>query len=97
MATYITLYRYTRQGIQNVKGSPQRVEEARKAMEKAGGKLKAVYLTMGQYDIVAVSEWSDEETAAAFLLGQGAQGNVTSESLRAFGEDEFKRIVAKLP
>jgi len=96
MPTYITLYRYTQQGIKNIKKSPHRVDEARKAIEKAGAKLKAIYLTMGQYDLIAVSEWPNEESAAAFLLGQGAQGNVSSESLRAFSEEEFKSIVAKI-
>ena len=97
MPTYVTLYRYTQQGIQNIKQSPRRIEEARRALEKAGAKLKAIYLTMGRYDLVAISEWPDEESAAAFLLGQGSQGNVTTESLKAFGEEEFKKIVAKIP
>lgn len=97
MLTYVTLYRYTQQGIRNIKESPSRVEQSRKAIEKAGGKLKAIYLTMGQYDVVAVSEWQNEETAAAFQLGLGALGNVTSETLRAFDEGEFKKIVAAIP
>ena len=97
MPTYITLYRYTPQGIKNIKGSPGRIEEAKEAVAKAGGKLKSVYVTMGQYDLVAISEWPSEEDAAAFLLAQGSQGNVSSETMRAFTEAEFQKVVAKIP
>ncbi len=96
MPTYITLYRWTSQGIQNVKKSPSRITQAKKAITKAGGKLKGIYVTMGQYDVVAISEWADDEAASAFLLAQGAQGNVSSETLRALTEAEFKRIVSKI-
>lgn len=97
MFTYITLYRYTQQGIRAIKDSPNRVEQARRALEKAGAKLKAVYLTMGQYDLVAISEWPSEESALTFLLAQGAEGNVRAESLRAFDEATFKKVVAAIP
>ena len=97
MFTYITLYRYTSKGIGAVKESPKRVEQARQALEKAGAKLKAIYLTTGRYDLVAISEWPNEESAMTFLLAQGAAGNVTSETLRAFDEAAFKKIVAAIP
>ena len=97
MVTYITLYRYTPQGIRNIKDSPSRIEQARQTLERAGAKLKAVYLTTGRYDLVAISEWPNEESAMTFLLAQGAAGNVTSETLGAFDEAAFKRIVAAVP
>lgn len=97
MFTYITLYRYTQQGLQTIKDSPDRIEQARQAIQKAGGTLKAVYLTAGQYDLVAISEWPNEEAAMTTLLAQGAAGNVTSETLRAFDEAAFKKLVAAMP
>jgi uncharacterized protein with GYD domain len=96
MITYITLYKYTQQGMQTIKQSPERIEQARHALEKAGARLKAVYLTTGRYDLVAISEWPSEQSAMSFLLGQGAAGYVTSETLRAFDEASFKKIVAGL-
>ncbi len=97
MPTYVSLYRWTSQGIQNVKQSPGRIDQAKKAIAKAGGKLKHIYVTMGQYDVVAVTEWPSDDAAASFLLAQGSEGNVTSETLRAFSEAEFKKIVAQIP
>jgi uncharacterized protein with GYD domain len=56
MPTYITLLRWTQQGIQNIKESPARLDQAQEAIKAAGGELKAFYLTMGQYDGVAINE-----------------------------------------
>jgi uncharacterized protein with GYD domain len=98
MASYICLHRYTQQGIQNIKEAPDRVDDAKKAIQAAGGKIKAWYLTMGQYDLVTIVEGPDDDKAAAqLLLAIGSQGNVRTETLRAFTEDEFREIVASLP
>ena len=62
-----------------------------------GAELKALCLVMGQYDFVALVEAPDDITAAKVSLAWGAQGNVSSETLRAFTEEEFRSIVAALP
>jgi uncharacterized protein with GYD domain len=95
--TYVTLYRYTQQGVQSIKESPDRIATAREAARSMGVDLKAIYLTMGQYDLVAVAEAPDDETVAKFGLALGSLGNVRSETLRAFTEDEFRGLVADLP
>jgi uncharacterized protein with GYD domain len=97
MATYITLFRYTHQGITTIKDAPGRVEAARKAYRALGADLKALYLVMGQYDFVAIVEAPDDATAAKASLAAGSRGNVSSETLRAFTEEEFRSIVAALP
>ena len=48
MPMYVTLIRYTEQGIKTFKDLPSRLEETRKAGEAVGAKLVAFYLTMGQ-------------------------------------------------
>jgi uncharacterized protein with GYD domain len=95
--TYVTLYRYTQQGVQSIKESPDRIAAAREAARSMGVDLKAIYLTMGQYDLVAVAEAPDDETVAKFGLALGSLGNVRTETLRAFTEDEFRSLVADLP
>lgn len=97
METYIILAKYSEQGIKNIKASPARIEEARKAVEAAGGKWLGWYLTMGRYDFVVMAQAPNAEAVAALMLATGSQGNVTTETLRAFSEDEFKGIVANLP
>lgn len=97
MPTYVTLGRYTQFGIQNIKESPARLDRAKQLAASMGAELKAFYLTMGQYDIAAIIEAPDEETAAKLILGIGATGAVSTETLRAFTEDEYRTIIGALP
>jgi uncharacterized protein with GYD domain len=97
MPTYISLLNYTQQGIADVKNGPARVDAAKAAYRKAGGELKEFFLTMGKYDIIVVAELPDDATVARLALGLGAQGNVRSQTFRAFPEAEYRKIVASLP
>jgi uncharacterized protein with GYD domain len=96
MGHYVTLIRYTQQGASRIKESPGRLDAARKAAEKAGGKVHAWFLTMGKYDAVIVSEFPTDDAAAKFMLATGAAGNVTTQTMKAFTEDEYRKIVAAL-
>jgi uncharacterized protein with GYD domain len=97
MPTYISLLRYTQQGIAAIKQAPTRLDAAKQAYKKAGGELKAFYLTIGQYDAVAIAELPDDTALAKMALALGAMGNVRTETLRAFNEAEFRKIVGELP
>jgi uncharacterized protein with GYD domain len=92
MATYITLLRWTQQGVANVKDSPKRLDAGREAFKKFGVEIKDTFLTMGRYDLVCVVEGPNDETVARALLTLGSQGNVQTETLKAWTEDEFRRI-----
>jgi uncharacterized protein with GYD domain len=46
---------------------------------------------------VAIAELPDDTALARIALALGAQGNVRTESLRAFNEAEYRKIVAELP
>ena len=97
MPMYITLFNMTEQGIKNVKDAPERVNNARAAVEGAGGKLLSFYMTMGDYDYVAVSEAPSDEVYATIILAIGRMGNVRSTTLKAFSEEEMGQIIAGLP
>ena len=96
MPTYISLIRYTEQGVRTFTDLAQRIEETKTAGEAVGAKLVGYYLTMGQYDAVAISEAPDDHTIAKLALAAGARGNVRTETMRAFTEDEAKKIAAEL-
>jgi uncharacterized protein with GYD domain len=97
MPTYITLYRFTDQGISAIKDIPQLIEEAIKEYEAMGGKVIGVYAVMGEYDIVAIGEIPNDEAAMTFLLALGSRGNVRSTTLKAFTKEEFAGMIKKLP
>jgi uncharacterized protein with GYD domain len=96
MPTYVSMLRYTQQGISSVKNAPARIDAAKEAYRKAGGELKAIYLTLGQYDLVAIAEMPNDEAVARMALSLGVQGNIRSETMRAFTEAEFKKIAGSL-
>lgn len=97
MPTYVSLVRYSDQGIRNIKESATRLDAAKKAYQSAGGELKQFFLLMGRYDILIVSEAPNDETAAKVALSLGSLGNVRTESSRAFTEAEFRKLIGSLP
>lgn len=97
MATYISLISYTQQGMQNIKESPERLDAAKKLFKSMGAELKEWYLLVGEYDALVISEGPDVETVAKLLLMIGALGNVRTQTMLAFTEDEYRKIIAGLP
>jgi uncharacterized protein with GYD domain len=93
METYVTLLSYTEQGISTVESSPGRVEAHKELVGDLGGEFKDFYITMGQYDGVAIAEFPDDETAAEYALILGKAGNVRTETLRGFTPGQFESIV----
>jgi uncharacterized protein with GYD domain len=96
MTTYIMLINWTDQGTRNVKDSPKRLDAAKAALKTMGGDFKAVYMTMGEYDLVTVYEAPDDAVAARFTLLLGALGNVRTKTLKAFPERAYREIIATL-
>jgi uncharacterized protein with GYD domain len=96
MPTYISMLRYTQQGISAIKNAPARIDATKDAYRKAGGELKSIYLTLGQYDLVVIAEMPNDEAVARMALALGAQGNIRSETMRAFTETEFRKIAGTL-
>jgi uncharacterized protein with GYD domain len=97
MPTYVTLLKFTQQGIQTIKEGPKRLDTAKKRFQDAGAELKAFYLVMGEYDAVAIVEAPNDETVTKLALGNASVGNVRCVTMRAFTEAEYRKIVSSLP
>ena len=95
MPRYVVLYKFTDQGLKNVKDTVKRAQETRKMNEARGFKVIGTYWTQGRYDIVSIVEAPDEESMTAGLFNIASTGNVHSETLRAFDEAEMSRALAK--
>jgi uncharacterized protein with GYD domain len=96
MTTYIMLVNWTEQGVKNVRESPKRLDAAKKSLADMGGSFKEFYLTMGDYDMVAVCEAPDDAVAARFALQLGMGGNVRTRTLKAFPEAAYREIINSL-
>ncbi len=97
MPAFLALNRFTEQGIHNVKDTVNRAKATRQAIEAAGGQVIGFWWALGQYDFIAIVEVPDTETAVRLALTTGMQGNIHTETLQIFSEEEMARIVQKLP
>jgi uncharacterized protein with GYD domain len=97
MATYVTLFKWTAKGVDNAKDTVKRAEKAAQAAEAMGGHLRTILWTQGSYDGIVITEFPDDESQGAFVIATAMQGNITTETLRAFTAQELEKILAKLP
>ena len=97
MITYIGLLSFTDKGLQGIKQSTQRAAAAKEIGKSMGVNMKEIYWTMGAYDLVCVLEAKDEQALTAFSLAIAMQGNVRTQSLRAFTAAEMDAVTKKLP
>jgi uncharacterized protein with GYD domain len=96
MATFVMLASFTEQGVRNVKETAKRADAFRQMAEKVGVTIRDIYWTLGPYDVVAVGEAPDDETATALSLSLASLGNVRTQTLRAFSRDEIDAIIKKM-
>ncbi len=96
MPSYIMLANWTDQGAQKVRDSPRRLDAARQKLADMGGEFRSFYMTLGEYDLIAVYEAPDDAVAARFTLLLGALGMVRTKTLKAFPEAAYRQIVASL-
>ena len=96
MPTHIIQSQWTDQGIRSVKESATRLELGNRKLKEMGGEIKAFYMTTGAYDMLAVVEVPNDEVLAAHLLWLGSQGNLRTQTVRAFTEEEHRKIVDRL-
>ncbi len=95
MPTYVALINWTEQGVKGFKETVDRYEAAGDAMSGMGASFKDVYWTTGPYDIVAIVEAPDDESATAALLMTASQGNIRTTTLRAFSADEMRSVIQR--
>jgi uncharacterized protein with GYD domain len=96
MAHYVLLTDFTDQGAKAVKDTVKRADAFRQMAEKSGVKVHALFWTLGQHDVVAIAEASDDAAATALSLSIASLGNVRTQTLRAFDAEEMKAIIAKM-
>lgn len=97
MPGYIYLMNFTHEGITTVKESPGRIATIKALAEKLGARVVGVWATLGRYDAVTVVDAPDDHAAGFLGLALASHGHVTTETMRAFSEDEFAELIAKLP
>jgi uncharacterized protein with GYD domain len=95
MPLYIAMVNWTDQGIKGLHESPGRAAAFKQLATELGCTVHGLFFTMGRYDIAARIEAPDDETVSALMLQLGQRGNVRSETMRAFTEEEFAAVLRK--
>jgi len=93
MPVYISLMKWTSQGMGGLPAWRDRIEEGERAIQERGGKLLDAYVTLGRFDVVEIFEAPDDETAYQCLVAVARHGTVTTETLRAFTREEAEEII----
>ena len=96
MARFIQLLNWTEQGVKSVKDSPKRLDGARAAAKKMGVEIREFYMTIGASDMVVIAEAPDDAAMAKFTLTLAMGGNVRTTTLKAFSEEEYRKIIGGL-
>jgi uncharacterized protein with GYD domain len=87
--TYVMLSTLTPEGVQTIKGNPQRIREVNKEIEQLGATVKAQWAVLGRYDFVNIVEAPDEKTIARVSMELGSRGTAHYETLSAIPVDDF--------
>jgi uncharacterized protein with GYD domain len=96
MPHYISLMRWTSQGMAGLPAWRERVEEGERIIQDAGGSLIGVYVTLGRYDVVEIFECADDDTAAEILMKLQRHGAEHTETLRGFTREEAEAIIRRI-
>jgi uncharacterized protein with GYD domain len=91
MAVFLALGSYTEQGFRQTKQPVSCTEDFKRLAVQYGMAVKDVFWMRGQqYDMVAVLEGPNRETAQALLLVINTRGNVRTQLLRAYAAEEIE-------
>ena len=97
MPHFICFLNWTDEGAKNTQGVAERQDAAHALAESLGGRVVAGYVTTGQYDVVVILEMPEGDAMAKFALTIGSRGQARTTTVRAFPQDEIRRIVSELP
>ena len=70
---------------------------ARQAFEAAGGGISHFFLTLGTYDAVAIITAPDDEAYARTMLQVASAGAISSTTLKALTENQYRSVISGMP
>jgi uncharacterized protein with GYD domain len=96
MATYVTLLKFTAEGVKDIKDTCKRAAELKNHAAKHGITVREQLWCLGRYDGLILFEAPDDETATAAMLSLSSRGHVTTQTSRTFTATEMAALVGKL-
>ncbi len=92
MQTFITLWKFTKEGLIDIRNTPERFKSTCDIVTSLGGKVVAAYGLLGEYDVMTIIEMPDEKAATAAVVRICSKGRVLAHTMVALPMDEFLKI-----
>jgi uncharacterized protein with GYD domain len=94
MATFFMFGKYSSEAVSKI--SAERTEKVREAIESVGGKVKDIYILLGEYDVVIIAELPRmaEAMQASILLKR--MTDISFFTAAAMPVEEFDQLAEKL-
>jgi uncharacterized protein with GYD domain len=94
MPTYVSLVKFTQQGLQTMKDKGiERAEMVKKNAKTLGGKLVQAYYCLGEYDVIAIWEFPDNKTAMQAAVLNASLGHIQITTMPAVNREEWKSLL----
>jgi len=92
MTKFVILINYPGDDIAQIKDLPERLASGREGAIAAGVTVESYYLTFGRFDAIAVIDAPNGPIAAKYILNMIGTGNVRTETMTAFADDQIEAI-----
>ena len=97
MPIYVSLVKFTREGIMTMKDQGiARSDKVKKNIEELGGRLIAAYYCLGEYDVVAILQFPDNKTAMKVAVKNASIGHISITTMPAVTRDEWAKLLREV-
>jgi uncharacterized protein with GYD domain len=97
MPMYVSLVKFTRDGVMTMKDQGiARSEAVKRNAEELGGKLVNAYYCLGEYDVIAIWEFPDNKTAMKSAVKNAAMGHIQISTMPALPRNEWAQLLGDL-
>ncbi len=97
MPVYVSLVKFTREGIMTMKGQGiARSDKVKKNIEGLGGKLLDAYYCLGEYDVVAILEFPDNKAAMKAAVKNASLGHISITTMPAVTRDQWAKLLREI-
>ncbi len=96
MPIYVTLWKYTRDGLMDIRNTTARFEAVKKIIANNGGKLLEIYGLIGEYDVITIMQMPNKSALASAILKICSSGRISAKTLSALPIEEFLNITKEV-
>ena len=97
MPVYVSLVKFTRDGIVSMKDQGiKRSDMVKRNIEELGGKLVNAYYCLGEYDVVAILEFPNNKAALKAAVKNASLGHIQITTMPAVTRDEWAGLLREI-